>query len=106
MRTAMAETSLATFFSLSPACDLEPKEREIMALFEAPMKLGRKPIELSRQQISKVLGLPINTICGRVNSLVTKKALIERGERVSPETGKPQKLLMLPVIEQVEMSFQ
>jgi hypothetical protein len=105
MRTNIAETSLSAYFSLSPAIDLQPKEKQIMALFEAPMRMGRNPVELSRQQISKVLNLPINCICGRVNSLVTKGQLIERGERVDPQTHKSQKLLRLPVVEQAELSL-
>lgn len=103
MRTSVAETSLAAFYSLSPAVDLQPKERAIMELFEAPMKLGRPHIELSRQQLAKILGWPINTICGRVNSLVTKGQLVERGERIDPATNKAQKLLALPVLEQAEL---
>ena len=98
----IAETSLAAYFSLSPKFDLQAKELEIMELFEAPMRLGRPPLKLSRQQIAKVLKRDLGGICGRCNSLVTKGALIERGERVG-ESGRAQKLLMLPVIEQLDL---
>lgn len=102
MRTAVAETSIAAYYSMSPAVDLQPKERRIMELFEAALARG-KPIKLTRQQISQIVGMPINGVCGRINSLLTKKALIEDGERIDPVTHKAQKLLALPVLEQGEL---
>lgn len=85
----MAETSLEAFHSLPVQDYLQPREIEIMNLFGATTRL-------SRQQISELTRRPINTICGRVDSLVTKGALVECGERRDAATGKRQKLLRLP----------
>lgn len=89
MRTAVAETSREAFHSLSAAQYLQPREIEIMQLFGPTTRL-------SRQQISEIARRPINTICGRIDSLVTKGVLVEEGERKDPYTGKRQKLLRLP----------
>lgn len=89
MRTNVAPTSIEAFHSLSPALDLQPKEARIMDLFGIATRL-------SRQQISELARMPINTVCGRVDSLLTKHALVEEGERTDPHTGKKQKLLRLP----------
>ena len=61
------------------------------------MQLFGETTKLSRQQISEIARRPINTICGRCDSLLTKGALIEEGERRDASTGKRQKLLRLPV---------
>ncbi len=90
MRTAVADTSREAFHSLSPARYLQPKEQAIMNLFGPATKL-------SRQQISELARMPINTVCGRIDSLIAKDALIEEGERRDPCTGKRQKVLRLPI---------
>jgi hypothetical protein len=97
VRTAVAETSLATFRSLSPADYLQPKERELMAAFTGP------EVRLTRQQLSERTGMALSGVCGRVRSLLDKQELTVRGERKDPNTGKPQELLGLPVFEQVEL---
>lgn len=104
MRHALAETSLVSYFSLSPKFDLQDREQEIIDLFQAAVARG-KPLVLSRSQIAKVLNRKEGATCGRCNSLVAKGALIERGERIG-ESGRPQGLLMLPVIEQLELGLQ
>ncbi len=90
MRTAVSDTSREAFHSLSPTLYLQPKEQAIMAIFGPETKL-------SRQQISEVARIPLHSVCGRVDSLLTKTALIEEGERRDAYTGKRQKLLRLPV---------
>lgn len=90
MRTAVAETSREAFHSLSPADYLAPKERAVLALFTGP------GVKLSRQQISAMLPMPINGVCGRVDSLLAAKHLEEAGDRIDPLTRKRQKLLQLP----------
>jgi hypothetical protein len=89
-RTAMAETSLEAFHSLPVADYLAPKERAVLALFTGP------EVKLSRQQISAVLPMPINCVCGRVDSLLAAGHLVEQGDRIDPLTRKRQKLLQLP----------
>lgn len=84
----VAATSAEAFHSLSPRHYLQPKQREILALF-------RSGVALSRQQISERARMPINGVCGRVDSLVTAGILEEQGDRVDPLTHKRQKLLRL-----------
>lgn len=91
---AVAETSRAAWHSLSPGGFLQPKQRQIMALFKRP------GTTLSRQQISRKARMPINGVCGRVDSLLAAGLLEERGERIDPHTHKRQKLLRLPRPEQ------
>lgn len=97
MKTQVADTSLATYHSLSVKDYLQPKEMEVMALMRS---LGTKP--LTREQIAQRLGWKEASVCGRCNSLVAKGALIELdgGRTVS---GRPAKLLKVPVAGQVEL---
>ncbi len=90
MRTAVADTSREAFHTLSPADYLQPKEQAIIAIFGPNTRL-------SRQQISEVSRIPLHSVCGRVDSLLTKGVLVEEGERRDAYTGKRQKLLRLPV---------
>lgn len=84
----VAHTSAEAFHSLSPRDYLQPKQREILALFWPG-------VALSRQQISALCRMPINGVCGRVDSLLAAKVLIEDGDRIDPLTHKRQKLLRL-----------
>ena len=85
---SVAQTSIEAFHSLSPGQYLQPKQQQIMSLF-GPETL------LSRQQISERARMPINGVCGRVDSLVAAGLLEEHGDRVDPYTHKRQKLLRL-----------
>lgn len=85
----VAETSKDAFFSNVASHFFEPKEIRILEIFGPATRL-------SRQQISEITRFPINTCCGRVDSLLTKGALAEEGERRDAATGKRQKLLRLP----------
>lgn len=89
MKTAMAETSLEAYDSLSPRTYLQPKEREVMALFTCP------DVALTREQIAERLRWKEAAVCGRANSLVCKKQLeeIDGGKTAS---GRSAKLLRLP----------
>jgi hypothetical protein len=84
----IATTSAEAFHSLSPRLYLQPKQEQILALF-------RPGVLLSRQQISVLCPMPINGVCGRVDSLVCAGILIEDGDRIDPLTNKRQKLLRL-----------
>lgn len=95
MRTAVTDTSRATFHSLSVKGYLQPKEREVMTVFERTPG-GR----YTRQQLSSLTGMPLHCICGRVRSLLDKKQIVVHGETTDPTTRKPQELLGLPVIGQ------
>jgi hypothetical protein len=87
MKTNVAETSIDAFHSLPVADYLQPKQRQVLALFTDAR------VTLSRQQISEQLPMPINGVCGRVDSLVAAGLLEEHGERIDPKTSKRQKLL-------------
>lgn len=89
-RRGVADTSAEAFHSLSVADYLQPKERAILALFTGP------EVKFSRQQISALLPMPINGVCGRVDSLLAAGHLQEAGDRIDPLTRKRQKLLQLP----------
>ncbi|MCI4431597.1 MAG: hypothetical protein JHC40_20810 [Burkholderiales bacterium] len=95
MRTAVAETSRAAFHSLSVKDYLQPKEREVMAVFDRTPS-GR----YTRQQLSTLTGMPLHCICGRVRSLLDKNRLVVHGETTDPATRKPQELLGLPIVGQ------
>jgi hypothetical protein len=89
MRTAMAETSLEAYDSLGNTTYLQPKERALMALFTGP------DVAMTREQLAARLGWKEAAVCGRANSLVTKKQLeeIDGGKTAS---GRSAKLLRLP----------
>lgn len=89
-RRGVADTSREAFHSLPVADYLAPKERAVLALFTGP------EVQLSRQQISAMLPMPINGVCGRVDSLLAAGHLQEQGDRIDPITRKRQKLLQLP----------
>jgi hypothetical protein len=89
-RKGVAETSAEAFHSLPIRGYLQPKEQAVMALFTGP------GVALSRQQIAPLSGLPINCVCGRVDSLLSAGHLVEEGDRICPLTRKRQKLLRLP----------
>ena len=88
-------TKAESFHSLSVAGYLQPKEQIIIAAFK-----GRADVTYTRQQLVVAVGMPLNAVCGRANSLLTKKALRVRGFQVDPQTRKRQELLGLPVQEQ------
>ena len=98
MRTAVAETSLEAFHSLPVRDYLQPKELRVMDAFGTS-----DTVLLTRQDISTKTGMPINAVCGRVNSLVAKRALVVRGSRIDPLTHKRQELIGLPVKGQGEL---
>lgn len=105
MKTAVAETSLATYWS-TPAAELNRREQEIMILF------NDDSVILSRKQIYKILQEALGNsapgeggVCGRCNALVAAGHLVVRGERIDPKTRKPQGLLGLPVRAQQAFEF-
>lgn len=87
-----AQTGIEAYHSLPVAGYLQPKEQQVMAAFR-----GRADTTLTRQQLVDAIGMPLNAVCGRVNSLLTKKALCVRGFHVDPKTRKRQELVGLPL---------
>ena len=89
MKHRMATTSLEAFHGAS-IHDWNNKERQVMAAFTSP------EITYTRQQLTRVIGMSINGVCGRVRSLLDKSALVVRGESKCRTTGKYRELLGLP----------
>ena len=89
MRTQVAQTSLEAYRSLPVRNYLQPAESEVMELMS-----DGKP--RTRRQIADDLGWRDGPTCGRCNSLVASKRLIEKGEFRDPVTKKLSALLCLP----------
>lgn len=87
----IAHTSVETYHALQEAGDLPPMEARVMRVFET----AGAGSSYSRQQIAQISGMPINCVCGRVNTLIANGLLEERGTRIDPNTHKPQKLVRL-----------
>lgn len=88
-----ATTSLEAFCG-TPAITLQDREKQVLAAFSSPDDTH------TRQQLVRLVGMPINAICGRVRSLLDKGALVVRGEIKCNTTGKYRELLGLPEKQQ------
>ena len=84
-----ATTSLEAFYG-TPAQYMQDREKQVMAAFTS------HDVTYTRQQLVGVAELPINSICGRVRSLLDKTALVVRGEVKRHTTGKYREVLGLP----------
>ena len=88
MRTAVSETSLSAYASLRDEGKIQPQEtRVLMAICEHG--------PLTREEIAEATGMRLSAVCGRVNSLVADRHLVERGTRMNPVTRKQNKLVCL-----------
>lgn len=99
MKTNMAETPLATYQGLGEVAYLNPKEREVMELMR-----GFKIPPMTREEIARRPGWKEASVCGRANSLVMK-GMLEEIEGGMTASGRPAKLLRLPVAQQ-ELLFK
>ena len=95
MKTAVAETSLDAFNSFSIP-DLQKKERVVLEY------LRDVQMALTREQLAQRLGWKESAVCGRVNSLVTKKVL-EEIEGGKTSSGRTAKLVRIPFKGQGEL---
>ena len=93
MKTNMAQTSLDTYRSLPVASYLQPKEAELMTLFNS------LDVHLTREQLAQRLGWKEASVCGRVNALVASHRLEEIDGGVT-RAGRPAKLVRLFRVEQ------
>ena len=84
-----ATTSLEAFYG-SSVLSLQDREKQVMAAFIS------HDVTYTRQQLVDLAELPINSITGRVRSLLDKNALVVRGEIKCHTTGKYRELLGLP----------
>ena len=92
--TAATETQREAYHSLTTP-HLQNMERRVLYAFQ-----GRADTTFTRQQLAVAVGMPLNAICGRANSLLTKKVLCVRGFHLDPATRKRQELLGYPVVQQ------
>ncbi len=51
------------------------------------------PVKLSRQDISRLLCIPINAVCGRVNELIKMGCVFEKDTKKNEKTGKKNGVL-------------
>jgi predicted transcriptional regulator len=81
MKTKMRDTSLEAYDSIRR--DLRPKENLVLgALIALKGKATNK-------EIADYLGMPINCITGRMNSLVNELKVVKPGNKVTdPETQR------------------
>ncbi|OIR02598.1 hypothetical protein GALL_153120 [mine drainage metagenome] len=86
--TGVADTSREAFHSI-PVPNLQACEQEVLAL----MADG---IPRTRLEIANALGWRDGPTCGRCNSLVAKKKLVEDGERINPGSNRKAAILRLP----------
>ena len=91
MRTAVAETSLETYRWMTIP-DLQRKEREVLDLFRTFPDLTA-----TRERLAWMLGWKEASVCGRVNSLIARKAL-EEIEGGMTNSGRSAKLVRVPVV--------
>ena len=89
----MAETSLQSYFSLLKEGEITKRQIDVMSYFlERPHRI------LTRQDLSEETGIPLHTVCGRVNELVALGVLVSHGETAPiPELRiKSRELVGLP----------
>ena len=94
MKTNVSRLSLDAYRAFDPL-HLERMEQEIIELFKLSIVYGGRELAISRQQLAEVKQLGINTVTGRVKSLLDKRLLAEEGERIDPKTRRKQALLVL-----------
>lgn len=96
MRTAVSSNSIDAYRSLSNHT-LQRKEQEVMSVFYSTPGLT-----ITREQLADRLGWKEAAVCGRANSLVSKKAL-EEVDGGKTKSGRTAKLLRLPIKGQGEL---
>jgi hypothetical protein len=90
----MAVTSLEAYRSLPVKAYLQAREQEIVDLL-ADMELNTGAhFRVTREKLAACLGRKEGATCGRVDSLLTKGALVEDGE-AKTTSGRSAKLLRL-----------
>lgn len=93
---AHSKTSIEAYHSMS-AVELQAREKQLMVAFKGTADT------FTRQELVDVVGMPLNTVCGRANSLLAKKVLCVRGFAINPGSGKRREVLGLPVLGQIDL---
>lgn len=81
----IAETSLKAYRAIKPF--LNGKRAEIYEFME------KRSNGATRQEISRALGEPINSVCGRANELIKRGYLIVVGTKKDAVTGHSAEIL-------------
>lgn len=88
MKTNMAETSLMAHDDLIVERKIQPQELRVL---ESVERNGPQ----TREELAQSTGLRLSAVCGRVNTLIARKRLTERGTRLNAITRKHNKLVDL-----------
>lgn len=89
---AVSRFSRAAYADLVDSSKLQPKERRVA---DAIAEHG----PMTREEISAVTRMPINSVTGRVRSMVKKGVLYEVSAKKNPETGYDNGILDLSLAE-------
>ena len=89
MRAAVASTSIDTYRAIHKEGQLTRMQLKIMAAID-PWT------DYTLQELSKITGLPINTVSGRCNELRTANRLVLGQTRKCHVTGRMVHPVMLP----------
>ena len=81
----IAETSVRAYRAIKPF--LNGKRAQIYEFVE------KRPNGATRQEISRALGEPINSVCGRVNELLGRGYLVVVGTKKDAVTGHSAEIL-------------
>lgn len=81
MKTAVSDTSIATYHALRRDGTLSERKAQIMAVIAA----GR---DYTLQELVRLTGLPVNVISGRVNELKASGSLVHGTTRACSVTGR------------------
>ena len=78
MKTRVQTTSIQAYRSLR---DLNERQRQVLGML--------KIREMTNMELSKALGLPVNSITGRTNELVGLGFVEAKRRKICPYTGRP-----------------
>lgn len=95
MRTAVADTSLMAYHAMAP--------RELSASQSRVMDVVQAGKSYSRAEIAKATGMPLQSVCGRVNELIAAKRLEHGPQRQCSVTNKTINPVRRPVVGQLPL---
>ena len=96
MKTAVADTSIDAYRAHTVR-DLSEGQRLVMAVVRFT-----RGVDFTRAEISATSGMPLQSVCGRVNELVTAGRLEHGPRRLCSITSNPANPVRLPV-KQLEL---
>lgn len=79
--TLMQHTSLSAYKDLIRGCKIQPEELKVI---DTLSEHGSK----TDLELSEIIGMSINSITGRRNSLFKKEIVVKRGKKRNERTGK------------------